>query len=157
VGLDGVALAVVDRPGLQVRFRHPERFLDLEKLVVAADHEVRGDGLAVRGGGEVGLVALDPRQGPRFLLQVAVDALDRAFQGDEPVALDRRQAGDGVGGLGDLLVDAVQGPPGPVGLVGVVDDLVAALVFRPGGPGLGEDVPVGDLLAGCSRRQASTA
>ena len=43
---------------------------------------------------------------------------------------------------------ASQGPAGPVGLVLVVDDLVAALVFRPGGPGLGEYVPVGDVLAG---------
>jgi hypothetical protein len=27
VGFDGIALAVVDGPGLQIAFRHPERFL----------------------------------------------------------------------------------------------------------------------------------
>jgi len=41
-----------------------------------------------------------------------------------------------------------QGPPCPVGLVLVVDDLVPAAAVRPGRPWLGEDVPVGDLLAG---------
>ena len=56
--------------------------------------------------------------------------------------------GDGLLGLGDLLVDPAQRPPGPVGPVLVVDDLVPALRGRPGRPGLGEDVPVGDLLAG---------
>ena len=50
--------------------------------------------------------------------------------------------------LVDLLVDAAQRPSGPVGLVLVVDDLVAAAAVRPGRPGLGEDVPVGDVLAG---------
>ena len=73
--------------------------------------------------------------------------LDGAVELDEPVPLDRGQPGDGFRGLGDLLVDAVQRPPGPVGPVLVVDNLVTALVRRPGGPGLGEDVPVGDLLA----------
>jgi hypothetical protein len=95
--------------------------------VVRADHEVGGDRFAARGGGEVGLVALDPGQGAGFLSQAAVDALDCAVELDEPVPLDRGQPGDGLGGLGDLLVDAVQRPPCPVGLVGVVDDLVTAL------------------------------
>jgi hypothetical protein len=95
----------------------------------------------------VGLAALDPGQGAGLVLQFAVDALDRAFELDEPVALDRGEPGDRFRGLGDLLVDAVQRPPGPVGPVGVVDDLATALVLRPGGPGLGEDVPVGDLPA----------
>ena len=72
----GVALAVVDRPGLQVRLRHPEA-----------------------------------------LLELAVDALDRAVQGDEPVPLDRGQHGDGPSRVGDLLVDAMQRPAGPVGVV----------------------------------------
>src|SRR4051812_29055902 len=48
----------------------------------------------------------------------------------------------------DLLVDPAQRAPGPVGLVLVVDDLVAALVGRGGGPGLGQDQPVGHLLIG---------
>jgi hypothetical protein len=42
----------------------------------------------------------------------------------------------------------VQGAPGPVGLVSVVDLLVAAFRAGPGRPRLGEDVPVGDLLRG---------
>ena len=127
VGLDGVALAVVDRPGLQVGLRHAEALLDLEEPVVGADHEVRGDRRAVRAGREVGDVALDPGQVPGLRLQLAVDALGRAVEGDEPVPLDRGQPGDGFGGLGDLLVDPAQRPPGPVGLVLVVDDLVTAL------------------------------
>src|SRR5262250_800223 len=56
VGVDGVALAVVDGPGLQVRLRHSEAFLDVPQLVAGADHVVGGDRLAVRGGGQVGLV-----------------------------------------------------------------------------------------------------
>jgi hypothetical protein len=42
-------------------------------------------------------------------------------EGDEPVAFDRRLPRDGAFGLGDLLVDTVQRPSGPVGLVLVVD------------------------------------
>jgi hypothetical protein len=53
-----------------------------------------------------------------------------------------------LGGLGDLLVDPAQRAPCPVGFVLVVNDLVPASGGRPGGPGLGEDVPVGYLLAG---------
>ncbi len=56
--------------------------------------------------------------------------------------------GDGFLCLGDLLVDAAQGAAGTLVPVLVVDDLVAAAAVRPGGPGLGEDVPVRDLLAG---------
>jgi hypothetical protein len=58
-----------------------------------------------------------PGQAPRLCLQLAVDALGRAVEGDEPLALDGGQPGDGLGGLCDLLVDAAQGAPGPVGLV----------------------------------------
>ena len=50
VRFDGVAFAVVDRPGLQVALGHPERLLDLEQLVVSADHELRGDRGAVGAG-----------------------------------------------------------------------------------------------------------
>ena len=57
------------------------------------------------------------------------------------------QSGDGLGGLRHLLVGPAQRPPGPVGLVLVVNPLVTPLRGRPGGPGLGEDVTVGDLLA----------
>ena len=49
VGFDGVALAVVDRPGLQVVLGHPEALLDLEELVVGADHELCGDRRRRRG------------------------------------------------------------------------------------------------------------
>jgi hypothetical protein len=74
-----------------------------------------------------------------------VDAFVVQSRRDEPVPLDRRQLGDGLCGLGDLLVDPVQRPP--ISLVAVVDDLVAPLVFRAGWPALGEDAPVRDLLA----------
>jgi len=52
--------------------------VDLEEPAVGADHEARGDRGAVRAGGEVRDVALDPGQGPRFVLQFAVDALGGA-------------------------------------------------------------------------------
>ena len=45
VRFDGVALAVVDRPGLQVVLGHAEGLLDLRELVVGADHELRGVGV----------------------------------------------------------------------------------------------------------------
>jgi hypothetical protein len=54
VGLDGLALVVVDRPSLQVVFGHPEALLDLEQPVVGIDHELRGDRGAVRADGQVG-------------------------------------------------------------------------------------------------------
>ena len=57
-------------------------------------------------------------------------------------------AGDGFPGLDYLLAGAMQGPAGAVSLVVVVDDLVAVLRGGPGGPGPGEDVPVGDVRAG---------
>ena len=105
-----------------------------------------GDRGAVGASPQVGDVALQPGQRPGFVLEVAVDGAGAAGQPDEPVALDRGLPGDGFLGLGDLLVDAAQRAPGPVGLVLVVDDLVAAAAARPGGPRLGEDLPVGDVL-----------
>jgi hypothetical protein len=52
-------------------------------------------------------------------------------------------------GLGDLGVDAVQAAAGAVGTVAVVGDVVppaaGSLLLR-GRPGLGEDVPVGNVL-----------
>jgi hypothetical protein len=101
----------------------------------------------VRAGRKVGDVALQPGQVPGLSLQFAVDALDRAVEGDEPVPLDRRQARDGLRGLGGLLVDPPQRPPRPVGPELVVDHLITALRRWPGRPGLGEDAPVGDVLA----------
>jgi hypothetical protein len=137
---------VVDGPGLQVALGHPERFLDSEEPSVGADHELRGDRGAVGAGSQVGDVALQPGKVPCFRLELAVDALSGAVELDEPVPLDRGQAGDGFSGLGDLFVDAAQRPAGPVGLVLVVDDLVFAPVRGPCRPGLGEDVPVRDVL-----------
>ena len=70
---------------------------------------------------------------------------------DEPVALDRGVAVDGLLGFGDLLIDAAQGAPGPVVTVLVVDDPIrdaAGLLAAGGRPRLGEDLPVGDVLAG---------
>jgi hypothetical protein len=54
VRLDRVFGAVVERAGGQVGFGHPEALLDLEQLLVGADHELGG------GVGDVGDVALDP-------------------------------------------------------------------------------------------------
>jgi hypothetical protein len=74
-----------------------------------------------------------------------------AGQGDEPVPLDRDESGYGLFGLGDLLIDPAQGAAAAVGAVLVVDGLIPAAgrLLRPGGrPGLGEDLPVGKVLAG---------
>jgi hypothetical protein len=68
----------------------------------------------------------DSGQGPGLGLELAVDALDRAVQGDEPVPLDRGKSGDGLCCLGDLLIDPAQRPPCPVGPVLVVNPLVTA-------------------------------
>src|SRR5690348_5422107 len=131
------------RPFCQLRKDH----LSIPQLVIAADHELRRHGAAVGACLQVGDVALEAGQVAGPGLELAVDAPAGAVELDEPVPLDRGQPGDGPGRLGDLLVDPAQRAAGPVSLVAVVDDLVAALVFRPGGPGLGENVPVGDVLA----------
>jgi hypothetical protein len=65
--------------------------------------------------------------------------------------------GDGLLCFLDLVVDAAQGAAGAVVPVLVVDDLVAAAAVRPGRPGLGEDVPVRDLLAGVVAPPRATA
>jgi hypothetical protein len=58
VRLDGVAGVVVDGPGLQVVFGHPEGLLDVPDPVVAIDDELRTHA------GEVGGVSLlIPRSG----------------------------------------------------------------------------------------------
>ena len=74
---------------------------------------------------------------------------------DEPVAFHRDLAGHGLLGLADLLIDAAQGAAVPVVPVLVVNDLVAAAAARPGRPRLGEDLPVGEVLAGA--RAATTS
>jgi site-specific DNA recombinase len=135
------------RPFCQLRKDH----LDAPELVVRADHEVRGHRGAVRADGEVGGVALEPGQGAGPGLEFAVHRVLAGGEGDEPVPLDRDEPGDGFLGLGDLLIDPAQGAAAAVGAVLVVDHLVAAAggFVRPGGrPGLGEDVPVGEVLAG---------
>ena len=104
-------------PGLQVAFGHPEALLDLEQLVVGADHELRGDGRAIGAGPQVSDVALQPGQGAGLVLQFPVDGAGAAGQPDEPVALHRGLPRDGLLGLGDLLVDAAQRAAGPVSLV----------------------------------------
>ena len=71
------------------------------------------------------------------------------------VTFDRHLPGDRLLGLGDLLADPAQGPPGPVVAILVVDDRIAPPGGGPGGPGLGEDLPAGDL-PGCSRRHWAT-
>jgi hypothetical protein len=85
VGFDRVALAVVDGPGLQVALGHPEAFLDLEQLVVGADHELSGHGRAVGAGPQVGDVAQSQSRGRR-----AAQARHPAVPGRE-----ERQEADG--------------------------------------------------------------
>jgi len=62
VGFDRVAFAVVDGPGLQAALGHPERLLDLEQLVVGADHELGRNRSAVGASWQVGNVAIQPGQ-----------------------------------------------------------------------------------------------
>jgi len=61
-------------------FGHPEALLDAPQPVVGVDDELGS------GAGQVGGVALQPGQGTGFGFQVAVDALGRPGQFDEPVA-----------------------------------------------------------------------
>jgi hypothetical protein len=42
MGVDRLALVVVDRPGLQVVLGHLEGLLDASQLVVGADDQLRG-------------------------------------------------------------------------------------------------------------------
>jgi hypothetical protein len=80
---------------------------------IRIDHELRGHRRPVRASGEISDVAFQPGQRPGLDLQFAVDALGGAVELDEPVPLDGCSAGDCFLCLGDLLVDPVQGPPGP--------------------------------------------
>ncbi len=135
------------RPFCQLRKDH----LDLPELMVGTGDELSGDRGAVRAGGQVGYVALQPGEAAGLGFQFPVDGLVGAGDLDEPVPLDGGFPGDGVRGLGDLLVDAAQGAAGAVGLVLVVDHpvpLAAGLLQVAGRPGLGEDLPVGDGFAG---------
>ena len=142
VGLDGVLLAVIDRPGSQVGLGHAEGPLDLEQAPVGAD-----DLLGVRVG-QVGDVGLPPRQGFRFLLQFPVDRASAAGELDEPVALERGLAGDSGLGLGDLGLDALERAPAAV--VGVLVERrdVFALGRGAAGPPRGQREPVGYILVG---------
>lgn len=59
-------------------------------------------------------VVVDRTAGSRRLgLQFPVDAPGAAGQPDDPVALHGGFAGHRILGLGDLLIDAAQSPPGP--------------------------------------------
>ena len=118
--------------------------------MVGVDHELGGD---VR---EVGDVAFEAGKGACLGFQGPVDTLGGAGELDEPVAFDRGLAGDGLLGLGDLFVDAVQGAPSPVRPVLVVDDLVAALVLGPAGQGWVKMCQSGICSSGCSWRHAWT-
>ena len=114
----------------------------------SAVRKVGGTPGAVGARLQVGDIALDPGQCPGLGFQLPVDGVGALAELDEPVPLDWRPSRDGVFGFGDLLVDAAQCAAGAVVPVLVVDDLVTAAAVGPGGPGLGEDVPVGDVLAG---------
>jgi peptidoglycan/LPS O-acetylase OafA/YrhL len=131
--------------GLQVVLGHSEALLDAPQLVVGPDDELRClfD--------EVGGVALQPGQTTDLGLQLTVDALGGAGELGESVAFDRGSPVDDLLGLGDLLGDAAQRAPGPVVAVLVVDDAIGdtACLFAAGGrPGLGEDLPIVDVLIG---------
>jgi hypothetical protein len=70
---------------------------------------------------------------------------------DEPVSFDRRGAINGAFGFGDLLIDTVQGAPGPVMALLVMNRPVgdpAGLLTTAGGPRLSQHETVRDGLAG---------
>jgi hypothetical protein len=73
--------------------------LDVPQLVVAADHEVRGDRRPVGAGRQVGHVAFQSGQVPGLRLEFPVDAFYRAVEGDEPVPLDRGEPGEALAAL----------------------------------------------------------
>jgi hypothetical protein len=107
---------------------NPERFLDVPEPVVGADHELR---CLV---GDVGGVTLDPGQvaglasSTRFTdLSAPVITMNRLrFTGTFPATA--------FSALAICSSMPPQRAAGPVGLVLVVDDLVAAFVGRTGGP-----------------------
>jgi hypothetical protein len=93
----------------------PEALLDAPQLVIGVDDELRG--LI----GEVGGVSLPPRQHPSLGLHIAIDALGRPGQRDEPIALDRRRTRHRAFGFGDLFIDPAHGAPGPIVAELVID------------------------------------
>ena len=98
-------------------------------------------------------MALQPGQAPPGLgLERVVALFVVPSRCDEPIPFDRRQPGDGLRGLGDLLVDPVQCPP--VSLVAVVDDLAAPFNFGSAGQGWVKTCQSGIFSPGCSRRIA---
>lgn len=100
---------------------------------------------------EVGRVALPTGQCASLGLQLAVDALGGAGEGDEPVAFDRCLPVDGVLGLGHLFIDTVQTAPGPILTKLVVDDPIedaAGLLATGGRPRLGQHELIGHRLRG---------
>ena len=143
VRLDRVAQMVVDGPGLQVAFGHPEGFLDLEQLVVGADDELRGHGRPVRAYGEVGDVSLQPGQVPCLRFELAVDALDRAVEGESVlrrgralIELGRRSAGDTtlLQQVADIIRDPENRRPITVGTASVSQLGTAGLIAGGGAP-----------------------
>jgi hypothetical protein len=56
VGFDRLAFVVIDRPGLQVVFGHPEALLDPPQLVVGVDDELGGRVGEVGGYADVGVM-----------------------------------------------------------------------------------------------------
>src|SRR5262249_15269178 len=86
-------------------------------------------------------ITLDPGQVLGFGFELPVDAPGAAGQLDEPVPFHRRLPGGGFLGPLDLLIDAVQRPPGPVVAVLVVDNLVTAAPAPPRRPRVGGKVP----------------
>ena len=100
---------------------------------------------------QVGGVALPAGQRAGLGLQLAVHALGRPGQLDEPIPFHRCMSVDGTLGFGDLLVDPAQRSPRPVVAVLVVHDPIrdpAGLLRAAGRPRLGQHQLIGNSLVG---------
>jgi hypothetical protein len=101
---------------------------------------VRG---AVGAGGEVGAVALEPGQVRALASSSQLTLLTAPSRAMNRFRLTVASPGTAFAALAACSSIPRSVPPCPVGPVSLADHLVAALVLRPGGPGLGEHVPVG--------------
>ena len=85
------------------------------------------------------------------MVWVPVHGFRSPGHGDEPVAFDRGLPGDCFLGVGDLGIDTVQGPAGPVCPVLVIDGPTPGVGLRAHQHGLGRDRAIGWLGIGIGR------
>jgi len=99
--LDRVPLAMVDRPSLQVRFRHPKSGFHLEKLVVIIDHLLIWNV-------QVGDISFDTCKCSCFVDQFLVELFAPGCHTQKFHFFDRYLPTEHFSSLGDLLFNVAQ-------------------------------------------------